>query len=173
MTQVGAVAQGGTQPRLRRFDHGGMAQTLTTLLVHAVFSTKDRFRWLDPQLEPQLFPFASSIAANHGSRCLAINGTEDHVHMLLSLSKNMALSALMREIKKGTSRFMKRSDPARRAFEWQDGYGAFSVSKSHLDVVREYIARQKEHHRKFTFEQEYLELLRRHETEYDERYVFG
>jgi len=110
-----------------------MAQTLTSLVVHVIFSTKNREPYISPEIEPELFAYIGGILMNHGSRLLAAGGTSDHVHLLISLSKNISLSALMKDVKKDSSAWIKTKGNVFRNFHWQDGYGAFSVGKSEVD----------------------------------------
>ena len=149
-----------------------MAQTLVSLLVHLVFSTKHRADLITPEVEPELFAYLSGILRNRESRCLAAGGTANHVHLLVSLSKNVALSALLGELKKSSSRWVKTKGARFRDFGWQDGYGAFSVGQSNVAALRRYIARQKEHHRVRSYESEVLTLLDRYGVRYDERYLW-
>ena len=149
-----------------------MAQTLVCILVHLIFSTKDRSDVIRPELERELHRYLAGIASNLDSPCLAINGTSDHVHMLLSQSKKLALADLAAEGKKGSSKWIKTKGADFRSFHWQDGYAAFSVSPSKAEEVKRYVAQQKEHHRKRSFQEELILFLRRHGVEYDERYIW-
>ena len=150
-----------------------MAQTLVDMLSHVVFSTKHRERSIPAAIAPRLYRYMSGIVRDLQSRCVAINETADHVHMLISLSKNVALSALMCQVKGSSAKWLKTQDRrAFRAFGWQDGYGAFSVSRSIAPRVVEYIARQKQRHQRITFEEEYRLLVCKAEVEFDERYLF-
>jgi REP element-mobilizing transposase RayT len=150
-----------------------LSQTLVSLLVHLVFSTKNRADFITPDIEPDLFAYLSGTLNHHESRCLAIGGTANHVHLLVSMSKNVALSALVGELKKGSSKWIKTKGARFRNFGWQDGYGAFSIGESNVAALKKYISRQKEHHRVRTFESELLSLLERYGVEYDERYLWG
>jgi REP element-mobilizing transposase RayT len=149
-----------------------MARTLIEIYLHIVFSTKDRANTIPSEIEAELHRYMTGIAANLGSRCLAINGTENHVHTLVSLGKTSALSDLVREVKKGSSSWLKREGAASRAFGWQDGYGGFSVGRSDLPAVRRYIAAQKEHHRRVSYEEEFVSLLDEHGIAYDARHLW-
>ncbi len=149
-----------------------MAQTLVRVLVHLIFSTKDRAGLIRPDVESELHAYLAGIAKNLDSPCCAVNGTNDHVHMLVSQSKNLALAKLVEEVKKGSSRWIKTKGAAFRRFHWQDGYAAFSVSQSKAATVEAYIAGQKEHHRRRSFQEELIQFLRKHGVEYDERYVW-
>jgi REP element-mobilizing transposase RayT len=150
-----------------------MANTLIEFYVHLVFSTKNRGNLIHPEIEAELHRYMAGIVRNLDSRCLAINGTENHVHLLVSVGKSVAVSDLVRETKKGSTSWLKRQDAVSRGFHWQDGYGAFSVGRSDLDAVKRYIANQKEHHRRVTYEQEFVSLLRENGIDYDEQYLFG
>jgi putative transposase len=148
-----------------------MAQTLVRVLVHLIFSTKDRANVILPGVESELHTYLAGIANNLDSPCLAVNGTPDHVHMLVSQSKNLALAKLVEEVKKGSSKWIKTKGAALKRFHWQDGYAAFSVSQSKVKAVEAYIAEQKEHHRRKSFQEELIQFLRKHGVEYDERYI--
>ncbi len=149
-----------------------MAQTLTRLLVHVIFSTKNRARLITPEIEPSLFAYIGGILKNHESRLLDAGGDSDHVHLLISQSKNIALSALLMEIKKSSSSWLKTQDSAFKNFHWQDGYAGFSVGRSEVDQLKRYIANQKEHHRKQTFQEELIQFFEEYGLEYDERYLW-
>jgi len=149
-----------------------MAQTLVRILVHLIFSTKDRANLIRPDVESELHTYLDGIANNLDSPCLAINGTSDHVHMLVSQTKNQALAKLVEEVKKGSSKWIKTKGAAFRTFHWQDGYTAFSVSQSKVAAVEAYIAGQKQHHRRRSFQEELIQFLRMHGVEYDERYIW-
>jgi REP element-mobilizing transposase RayT len=149
-----------------------MAQTLVCLKVHVVFSTKNRRPMITPEVEPELYAYLGGTIKNLDSRCLAAGGTSNHVHLLISQSKNMALSRLMEEIKKTSSKWIKTKGTALRSFAWQEGYGAFSIGQSQVEALQRYIAAQKERHRKQTFEEELVNLLKKYQVEYDERYLW-
>ena len=147
-----------------------MAQTFSRLLVHVVFSTKDRTASLKADIRNDLFAYMAGIITNFGGQPLIINGVADHVHLLFSLPATMGLAETMRIIKAKSSRWIRRID---RSFAWQSGYAGFSVSQSSIPQVTKYIANQQEHHKKVRFEDEFISLLKKHEMEYDERYVWG
>jgi putative transposase len=155
---------------LRKAKH--MAQTLVSLLVHVVFSTKNRVNVITPEIEPDLFAYMGGILRNNQSRLLDAGGTANHVHLLISQSKNIALSALLKDVKKDSSKWIKTNGTAFRGFHWQDGYAGFSIGQSNITALKRYIAKQKEHHKKRTFQEELLELLKKYEMEYDERYLW-
>jgi len=150
-----------------------MAQTLVCLKVHVVFSTKNRHPMITPEVEPELYAYLGGTIKNLDSRCLAAGGTSNHVHLLISQSKNMALSRLMEEIKKSSSKWIKTKGTALRSFAWQEGYGAFSIGQSQVEAFERYIAAQKDRHRKQTFEEELVTLLKKYQVEYDERYIWS
>jgi REP element-mobilizing transposase RayT len=149
-----------------------MATTFTKVLVHYVFSTKRRERLITPEIEGRLHAYMRGIAENHQCRVLAMNGTEDHAHMLISMGKTIAIADLMENVKKDSSRWIKEQGREFAGFSWQEGYAGFSVGESGLENVRRYIARQKEHHRRTTFQEELVMLLKKYNVAYDERYIW-
>jgi len=149
-----------------------MAQTPVSLLVHLVFSTKHRADLITPEVEADLYAYMAATLKNHDARCLAAGGTPNHVHLLVSLSKNSALAAVVAELKKSSSKWIKTKGQGFRDFGWQDGYGAFSIGQSNVAALVRYIARQKEHHRARTFESELVALSERYGVAYDETYLW-
>jgi REP element-mobilizing transposase RayT len=141
--------------------------------MHCVFSTKDRRKIVSSELQKSLWPFIGGVARQNGMKALAIGGVTDHVHILLSLPAVMPTSKAIQLIKGGSSKWIHDNFPAQRDFAWQEGYGAFSVSISHVKETVAYIQNQEEHHRKKTFEEEFLSFLKKHGIEYDERYLWG
>ena len=150
-----------------------MPNTYTSLNYHIVFSTKNRELWLVPDIRERLWPYLGGIARENGLKALEIGGVADHVHLLLSIPASVALSKAVQLIKGGSSHWMKETFPNLTGFAWQDGYGAFTVSQSQLDAVREYIRNQEEHHRTKSFAEEYRAFLQRHQVEFDERFLLG
>src|SRR4051794_20896107 len=150
-----------------------MAQTLVSLLVHIIFSTKNREQLITPEIEPELFAYIGGILKNHESCLLAAGGTNDHVHLLISQSKKIALSSLMKDVKKDSSSWIKTKDRRFRNFQWQDGYGAFTIRQADISALNKYIAGQKEHHRKRTFKEELIAFLDEYGMKYDERYLWS
>ena len=149
-----------------------MVHTPTLLLVHAVFSTKERRPWLDPAVRADAFTYLGGIAREAGATALAVNGTVDHVHLPLAHPLTLALAELVRLLKTNSSLWLHRTQPSTHAgFAWQTGYGAFSVSPSTREVVIEYIARQEAHHQRMSFAEEYLALFKKHGVTFDERFV--
>jgi REP element-mobilizing transposase RayT len=139
---------------------------------HCVFSTKARNKLITPPLQERLWPFLGGIARRNDTKALITGGTEDHVHILLSLPSTMPIAKAMQLIKGGSSKWIHDTFPEQRLFAWQEKYGAFSVSFSQLDAIQEYIRNQHEHHRTKSFQEEFLALLKKHHIEYDERYLW-
>jgi len=139
---------------------------------HCVFSTKDRRPLISPELRERLWPFLGGIAREHKMKAVEIGGMEDHVHVLLSIPSTVCIAKALQLIKGGSSKWVHDTFPQHRLFGWQEEYGAFSVSVSGLDKVIEYITTQEKHHRKMTFQQEFVTLLKKHRVKYDERYLW-
>jgi putative transposase len=146
-----------------------MPQSLSNLLVHLVFSTKDRNRFIVPEIETELHKYLAAICHAHESPALTVGGTEDHVHLLCALGRTIAVADLIEEVKTSSSKWMKNTN---KKFFWQRGYGAFSIGESNRDALMKYIANQKQHHRRVTFQVEYRSILRKYKIPYDERYVW-
>lgn len=149
-----------------------MANTYTSLHYHVVFSTKNREPWIRQDIEQRVWSYLGGIARENGMKALQIGGIENHVHLLLGLPASTALSKALQLIKGGSSSWMKESFPGMKDFGWQDGYAAFTVSKSQIPEIETYIRDQREHHRVKTFEEEYRAFLDRHEIDYEEKYLF-
>jgi putative transposase len=128
---------------------------------------------ITPEVEPELYAYMAGTMRNLDSCCLAAGGTTNHVHLLISPSKNVALSRLMEEIKKSSSKWIKTKGTALKTFGWQDGYGAFTIGTSQVEALQHYIASQKERHKKQTFEEELVTLLKKYHVQYDERYLWS
>jgi putative transposase len=139
---------------------------------HCVFSTKGRRPLITAALRDRLWPFLGGIARNNGMIALEIGGVEDHVHLLLALPSTLALAKALQLIKGGSSKWVHETFPEHRLFGWQEKYGAFSVSASQLNKITQYIKGQAEHHRRMTFQEEFMALLKKHHIECDERYVW-
>jgi len=153
-----------------------MANTYTSLHYHIIFSTKNREHWIDAKIEERVWAYLGGIARenNFGTEC--IGGMENHVHVLLALPATMAVSKAVQLLKGGSSAWIKDAFadiPGIRQFAWQDGYGAFTVSKSHIPEVERYIKNQREHHRVKTFEGEFRIFLKKQGIEFDEAYLCG
>ena len=149
-----------------------MPHSYVSNLVHCIFSTKERFPFINANLESRLWAYIGGIARENKMRALAIGGTTDHIHTLLSLPATMDVVKAVQLIKGGSSKWVHDNFRENQEFAWQEGYGAFSVSASQLDKTIAYIRGQKKHHRKRTFEAEFVEFLDKHGIEYDRRYVF-
>jgi putative transposase len=150
-----------------------MPQSLAQIYVHLVFSTKNRAPFLkEKAFRERLHAYLKGICFNQDCPALQVGGTEDHVHILCRLSKNLAIKDLVRELKRDSSSWVKEEQRGLADFHWQNGYGAFSVSPSHVEALKQYIQTQEEHHRQETFQDEFRRLLKKYGIEYDERYVW-
>ncbi len=150
-----------------------MAHSYISCLMHCVFSTSQRQKFITQDLQRRLWPFMGGIARENNMKALAIGGVEDHVHLLLSLPATTPVAKAIQVIKGGSSKWIHESFPEQRDFAWQEGYGAFSVGISQIEATVHYIQTQREHHRKRTFEEEFVSFLKRHGIDYDARYVLG
>lgn len=147
-----------------------MPHTYTNFLYHVVFSTKERLPLITAELEPRLYEYVGGTVRGLGGIQLEIGGVQDHVHLLLKLKPTMQFSDFMRELKSSTSKWANEITDGR--FEWQDGYGAFTVGESLVGSVRQYIQRQKEHHGQIGFEDEFKDMLVKSGIEFDERFLW-
>lgn len=150
-----------------------MAHSYASCLFHLVFSTKERRGTISPEFRQRLWAFLGGIARENGMKALAVGGTADHVHVLLALPATVPLAKAVQLLKGGSSKWVHDTFPGHRLFAWQEGYGAFSLSISHLRQTVAYIQRQEEHHKRRSFQSEFLAFLKRHGIAYDERYVWG
>jgi REP element-mobilizing transposase RayT len=150
-----------------------MPQSLAQIYLHLVFSTKGRQPFLaDHAIREQLHAYLSGACRNLDSSSLEIGGVEDHVHILCRHSRNHSVAELVRDLKRESSKWLKLQASRLRDFQWQGGYGAFSVSPTHIAPLRRYIADQESHHRKESFQDEFRRLLKKYNLDYDERYVW-
>jgi REP element-mobilizing transposase RayT len=150
-----------------------MSQSLVQIYLHIVFSTKHRQPFLkDKTFRERVHAYLHGILENLKCPSLRIGGTEDHVHILCRFSKGIELEDLMRELKRGSSKWIKIEPPRLGDFHWQAGYGAFSISPSHVPALTEYIANQEEHHRHESFQDEFRRLCKKYGVALDERYVW-
>jgi REP element-mobilizing transposase RayT len=149
-----------------------MPQSFASLHIHIVFSTKRREPWIDAELRPRLFEIMGGILGAEDCSLIAAGGTDDHVHVLVSLSRTIAVADVVRVVKSNSSNWIHGTIPDSHDFKWQTGYGAFAVSYSGLGAVKAYLANQETHHAKMSFQDEYRELLTRHGITWDERYVW-
>jgi REP element-mobilizing transposase RayT len=150
-----------------------MSQSFSAILLHVIFSTKDRAPDLSPDLRDRLFPYMGGILAETGAKPLLINGTGDHVHLLFSLPAALAFADVIRVLKANSSRWVHEQFPEHRRFAWQAGYGACSVSQSQRASVLQYIREQEQHHRRRNFQEEFTVFLRRHGIEFDPRLLWA
>jgi putative transposase len=150
-----------------------MANTYTALFYHLVFSTKNRTAYIKTEIEARVWAYIGGVARKHALTALQVGGVEDHIHALVMAHPTVAPSEIAKFLKGDSSKWIKEEFPDLRGFAWQDGYGAFTTSKSNLPEVIRYIQNQREHHRRKTFQEEYLEFLQKHGIEYDERYLWG
>lgn len=149
-----------------------MPSTFLSLHYHLVFSTKHRFPCVSPHLSPRLYAYLGGIVRTEGGQLLTVGGMPDHVHLLVRLGSARSLADVLRAIKAGSSKWVHETFPPASDFGWQTGYGAFTVSPSNLDVVRQYIEQQEVHHRSRSFQDEFRGLLVEHRVEFDERYLW-
>ena len=154
-----------------------MAQTLIKLDVDIldvdiIFSTKNRAGLIAPEIETELFAYIGGIANNNNSKLIAANGTSNHVHLLVSMSKNIELSVLVGDVKRDSSKWIKTNDRIDKNLRWQDSYGVFSVGYTQIEDVKKYTANQKQHHAKISFEDEFRYFLNKYDVDYDERYIW-
>jgi putative transposase len=150
-----------------------MPQSLAKVLVHAVFSTKERRPFLrDKIFREELHRYIGGILTKLECQPIITGGVEDHIHLLCALSRTCDMSEMIKEVKRGSSLWIKTDQTDLKDFAWQSGYGIFSIGFSQIDPVRKYIAEQEEHHRKISFQDEFRKLLQRYEIEFDERFVW-
>ncbi len=147
--------------------------TFSRIYIQIVFAVKNRESLIRPSWEEELFKYITGIVQNKGQKMLAINGVENHIHFFIGMKPSCRLSDLVREVKKSSNGFIKEKAFTNFKFEWQKGYGAFSYSHSALDNVIAYINNQKEHHRKKTFKEEYVEFLEKFNIEFKNEYLFS
>lgn len=150
-----------------------MANTYTSLHYHFTFSTKNREPWIRTEIENRVWAYIGGIARAHKMTALQVGGVDDHIHAVVMAPPTLSPSQIAQYLKGDSSKWIHEEIPKLRLFEWQDGYGGFTVSKSQLPDVIQYVQNQRTHHQKKTFQQEYLELLEKHGVEYDERYLWG
>jgi len=149
-----------------------MPQSYVNLLYHVVFSTKDREPLIVEAVQPRLYEYVGGIIRKHGGVPLAVNGTDDHLHLFARLRQDIALSDIVRDLKASSSGWMHKVFPDLKDFAWQRGYGAFTVSESRAGAVRRYVERQKVRHREQGFKEEFVSFLRANGVEFDERYLW-
>ena len=149
-----------------------MANTYSQIYLHLVFAAKGRSSLISPKWKEDLYKYMTGIVTNRSQKLLAINGMPDHVHALVGIKPDICLSDLVRDVKAGSSKYINDSKLVKGRFEWQNGFGAFSLGHSQLDAVFAYIRNQEEHHHKKTFAEEYTEFLDLYQIEYKSDYLF-
>lgn len=150
-----------------------MSQSLTNLLTHLVFSTAARSPFLrDAKLRAELHVYLGGVIKRHGGNPIIAGGVADHVHLLYAQPRTMTVPDMVRDLKRSSSLWIKEREPSLRDFAWQGGYGAFSVGQTEIDVVRNYIKAQEEHHKTRTFQEEYVAFLHKYKITYDERFLW-
>ena len=150
-----------------------MAQSLCKIYLHIIFHTKTTSPTIETEHLERLYSYIGKLVNITGCQVLCVGGIENHVHALLMFSRTETVAHVVEEMKRNSSRWIKTLSPQYKQFAWQGGYAAFSVSQSQVEIVNEYIKNQMEHHKKQTFQDEYLEFLRLHKIEFDERYVLS
>jgi putative transposase len=149
-----------------------MPQSLSFIVLHLIFSTSDRFPFLDIQIQPDLHSYLATVARNSGCECYRVGGTKDHVHLSIRLSRTITIAELVEKLKTASSLWIKKHEHGSRKFSWQKGYGCFSINPKNLKSLNEYIQNQEEHHRTKSFQEEYRMFLGRYGVEYNESYVW-
>lgn len=149
-----------------------MANTYTQIYIQIVFAVSGRLSLIRDEHKGEIYKYITGIVRNDGHKLISINGMSDHMHILLGLKPDMALSDLVRDIKSNSTNFINERSFAPGKFGWQEGYGAFSYGRSQLDSIIRYIQNQEKHHNRRSFKDEYLSLLRKFEVEFDGRYIF-
>ncbi|KAF5059838.1 Transposase IS200 like protein [anaerobic digester metagenome] len=150
-----------------------MADTYSQIYIQTVFAVQNRYTLIQPTWEDELYKYITGIIQNKGQKMLAINGTSNHIHILIGMKPTCCLSDLVREIKKSSNTFINERRFTPYNFQWQEGFGAFSYSHSQLTDVIQYIENQKEHHKQRTFKEEYLAFLKAFEIEFKHEYLFN
>jgi REP element-mobilizing transposase RayT len=159
-------------PEGRHFREQVMPSTHTNLLYHLVFSTKCRIPLITPIMQEELYHYIGGIIRGEGGILLEIGGINEHIHILTKFKPSISVSEMLASIKANSSKWANENKMKMRKFGWQGGYAAFSVSESQVPAVTKYIRAQEEHHRKVSFQEEYITLLKKHQIEYDERYLW-
>ncbi|MBS1787430.1 MAG: IS200/IS605 family transposase [Acidobacteria bacterium] len=149
-----------------------MPQSLSHVVIHVVFSTKERYPFLDSVTRPKLHAYLATVARNAGCEAYRVGGMADHVHLAIRLSRTITIASLVETLKTSSSKWLKTQSPDLAAFSWQRGYGCFSVSPADLDALRVYIDNQESHHQARTFQDEFRMFLKKYGVEYDEAYVW-
>ena len=149
-----------------------MPQSLSRILVHLIFSTKNRVAVLTPDIQKELYPYLAVVLRENNCPALKVGGFIDHTHLFFGLSRTLSIAQVVETVKTSSSKWIKTKGAEFSQFHWQGGYGSFSVSQSEAETVIRYIENQEEHHRKMTFQEEFRKFLERYQVPYDERYVW-
>ena len=165
-------AEGAIQMSILLGYDASMSQSLSKVIIHVIFSTKDRYPWLDVKVRLRMHAYLATFCREKGVEAFRVGGVADHIHLIVTLPRTLSQAEMIERLKKMSSKWIKELAPEYRKFYWQRGYGAFSVSQSQLNAAIEYMENQEEHHRSRTFQEEYREFLRKHGVDYDERYVW-
>lgn len=149
-----------------------MPQSLSNILIHLIWSTKDRYPWLTPGIREKMHAFLAGAVRQLACEAYRVGGVADHVHLAVRLSRTLSVADLVKEVKTASTKWLKEQDPVFAGFHWQQGYGAFSVGMSQKETLLHYIDTQEDHHRARTFQDEYRDFLRKYGIDHDERYVW-
>lgn len=149
-----------------------MANTYSQIHIQIIFTVKGRQNLIPGKKREELHKIIAGIVKNRKQKLLSVFAMPDHIHLLVGVSTNICISDLVRDIKAGTSKYISDNNWVRGKFAWQEGYGAFSYSKSQIDNVIRYVANQEQHHKKKSFKEEYIDFLQKFEVDYDKRYLF-
>jgi len=149
-----------------------MANTYSQIYIQIVFAVQNRKALIHHSWDEKLYQYITGVIKNKGQKVIAINGVTDHIHIFIGLKPNCNLSDLIREVKKASTVFINENKLSKYKFNWQSGFGAFSYSKSHIDTVYKYVLNQKNHHKKKSFKNEYLDFLKKYEIIYEDKYLF-
>ena len=149
-----------------------MPQSLSLVIVHVIFSTKDRHPFLDTDTRPKLHAYLATVARNAGCECYRVGGVVDHVHLAIRLSRTLTIASLVEQLKTSSSKWVKTQSTELARFAWQRGYGCFSVGPTDVDALTAYIEDQENHHRTRTFQEEFRRFLKKHAVDYNEAYVW-
>jgi REP element-mobilizing transposase RayT len=149
-----------------------MAGTYTQIYIQIVFSVKGKEKIISKEWKNELYKYISGIITNKGHKSIIVNGVSDHIHIFVGLNSSMAISDLVRDIKNNSSKYINSKNLVKGKFSWQAGYGAFSYAHSQVEKVYNYILQQEQHHKKKTFQEEYVDLLKKFDVDYNEKYLF-
>jgi putative transposase len=149
-----------------------MPQSYASLYYHLIFSTRNRLPLLSEDIAQRMYDYIGGIIKQHDGVLIAAGGIEDHIHLLATISRQQAISDVLRIIKASSSTWIHDTFPSMKNFAWQNGYGVFTVSASNVERVTQYIAKQKEHHQQLSFQEEFVRFLKKHQVAYDERFIW-